>query len=122
MADEWPTTDIITDDTGSQIDCKPLKERREGKFEGEENVEWQHRSDQTFEGEEVDENDDETTFWNEVLAAEAERALERANIPHPNCFFDDSNRFGPNITMLSSTSSHTNEEIAVKAAAKALER
>uniref|UniRef100_A0A915ADY5 Uncharacterized protein n=1 Tax=Parascaris univalens TaxID=6257 RepID=A0A915ADY5_PARUN len=160
MADEWPTTDIITDDTGSQIDCKLLKERREGKFEGEENVEWQHRSvdtssedstfttneygsvlsdadrerssassvisekfeDQTFEGEEVDENDDETTFWNEVLAAEAERALERANIPHPNCFFDDSNRFGPNITILSSTSSHTNEEIAVKAAAKALER
>lgn len=159
MADEWPTSDIITDDTGSQIDCKPLKERTEEKFEGEENVEWQRRSietssegstfttnesgsvlsdadrerssassvisekldDQTFEGEEVDESDDEA-YWNEVLAAEAERALERAHIPHPNFFFDDSNRFGPNITILSSTSSHANEEIAVKAAARAIEQ
>ncbi|VDM41698.1 unnamed protein product [Toxocara canis] len=77
--------------------------------------------DQTFEGEEVSESDEEA-YWNEILAAEAERALERAHIAHPTFFDDDSNRYGPNVTIISSSTSGSNEEFAIKAAAKTFQQ
>ncbi|VDK66479.1 unnamed protein product [Anisakis simplex] len=94
--------------------------------------------DRTFEGEELDEGYEEKaineadfeadeefvdeSYWNEILAKEAEQALQRSHISHPAFFLDDSTRFGPNVTVLSSTTSNDNLEFAIKTAAKTLER